>query len=48
MELVPSPTKIEFDQNYRRNVNIQSPTHLGVVHIKTNAQVAYDIQLGHS
>jgi hypothetical protein len=28
------------------NVNIPSPTCPGVVHIKTDAQVAYDIQLG--
>jgi hypothetical protein len=48
MALVPGPTKIGFDQNCGNNVNIHSPTHLGVVHIKTYAQVAYDIQLERS
>jgi hypothetical protein len=28
--------------------NIQSPTHPGAVHIKTDVQVTYDIQLGRS
>jgi hypothetical protein len=46
MALVPGPTKIEFDPNCRNNFNIQSPARPGAVHIKTNAQVAYDIQLG--
>jgi hypothetical protein len=48
MEAVRGPTKVRFDQNCQNNVNIQSPTCLGVVHIKTDAQVAYDFQLGHS
>jgi hypothetical protein len=48
MALVPSPTKIRLDQNFRNNFNIQSPTRPGAVHIKTDAQVAYDIQLGRS
>jgi hypothetical protein len=43
MELVPGPTKIEFDQNCRNNANIQSPTRPGAVHIKADAQVAYNI-----
>jgi hypothetical protein len=46
--LVPCRTKIILDQNRWNNFNIQSPTHLGAIHIKTYAQVAYDIQLGHS
>jgi hypothetical protein len=46
MELVPSPTRIGFDKNCQNNVNIQSPTHSEVVHIKTDVQIAYDIQLG--
>jgi hypothetical protein len=37
---------IRFYQNCRNNFNIQSPTHLGAINIKTDAQVAYDIQLG--
>jgi hypothetical protein len=45
MALVTNPTKIGFNQNVQNNVNIQSPTHLGVVHIKIDAQVAYNIQL---
>jgi hypothetical protein len=48
MAPVPCPIKIGFDQNCRKSFNIQNPTHLGVVHIKTDAQVAYDIQLGRS
>jgi hypothetical protein len=47
-ELVPRPTKIGFDQNCRNNFNIQSATRPRVVHIKTDAQVAYDMQLGRS
>jgi hypothetical protein len=46
MESVTGPNKIEFVQNFGSKFNIQSPTRLGVVHIKTDAQVAYDIQLG--
>jgi hypothetical protein len=38
-------TKIGCDKNCWNNFNIQSPTHLRAVHIKTDAQVAYDIQL---
>jgi hypothetical protein len=45
---VPSPNNIGFDQNCQNSFNIQSPTSLGTVHIKTDAQVTYDIQLGHS
>jgi hypothetical protein len=48
MELVLGPTKIRFDQNFWNNVNIQSPTCPGDVHIKTDSYVAYDIQLGRS
>jgi hypothetical protein len=48
MELVPSPNKIGFGQNCQNSLNIQSPTRLEAVHIKTDAQVAYDFQLGHS
>jgi hypothetical protein len=48
MAPVPGPTKIGFGQNCRNNFNIWSPTHSGAIHIKTNAQVTYDIQLGHS
>jgi hypothetical protein len=48
MAPVPGPTKIEMDQNCQNNFNIQSPTHPGVVHTKTDAQVTYDIQLGRS
>jgi hypothetical protein len=48
MALVPGPTKIGLDQNYQNNFDIQSPTHPGAIHIKTDAQAAYDIQLGHS
>jgi hypothetical protein len=44
-ELVPRPTDIGFDQNYWIYCTIQSLTHRGVVYIKTDAQVAYDIQL---
>jgi hypothetical protein len=46
MSLVLGPTKIGFDQNYQKNFNIHSPTRPGDVHIKNEAQVAYDIQLG--
>jgi hypothetical protein len=45
---VPSPNNIGFDQNCQNSFNIQSPTRLGAVHIKTDAQVTKDIQLGHS
>ncbi len=45
---VPSPNNIGFDQNCQNSFNIQSPTRLVAVHIKTDAQVTYDIQLGHS
>jgi hypothetical protein len=45
MELVPSRTKIILDKNLQIKFNFHSPTHSGVVHIKTDAQVAYDIQL---
>jgi hypothetical protein len=48
MEPVPSPNQIVFGQNCQNSLNIQSPTRLGAVHIKTDAQVAYDIQLGRS
>jgi hypothetical protein len=48
MALIPSPTKIGFDQNYQNNVNIQCPTCPGAVNIKIDAQVAYKIQLGRS
>jgi hypothetical protein len=48
MRLVPSPNNIGFDQNCQNSFNIQSRTRLGSVHIKTDAQVAYDIQLGRS
>jgi hypothetical protein len=48
MEPVPSPNQIGFSQNCQNSLNIQSPTRLGAVHIKTDAQVAYDIQLGRS
>jgi hypothetical protein len=37
MESVPCPNKIGFDQKCQINVNIQSPTHLGAIHIKTYA-----------
>jgi hypothetical protein len=47
MELVPGPNKVGFNENCQNKFNIQSPTCPGVVHIKTNAQVSYDIQLGH-
>jgi hypothetical protein len=43
MALVPCPTKIGFEENCQNNLNIQSPTHLGAVYIKTDVQVAYDI-----
>jgi hypothetical protein len=46
MAPVPGPTKVGFDQNCQSNLNIQSPTRPRVVHIKTDAQVAYAIQLG--
>jgi hypothetical protein len=45
---VPSPNKIGFDQNCQNSFNIQSPTRLGAVHIKTDDQVTFDIQLEHS
>jgi hypothetical protein len=48
MALVLGPTNIGFDQNCQKNFNIQSPTRPGAVHIKTDAQVACDIQLGRS
>jgi hypothetical protein len=48
MEVVPCPTKIGFDQNYQNKCNIQSPTRPEAVYIKTDGQVAYDIQLGRS
>jgi hypothetical protein len=44
----PGPNKIVHDKKCRNNFNIQSPTCLGVVYIKTYAQVAYNIQLRHS
>jgi hypothetical protein len=43
MALVPSQTKIGFVHNGRNNFNIQSQTHPGVVHTKTDAHVTYDI-----
>jgi hypothetical protein len=46
--LVPGPTKIGLNLNCRNNFNIQSPTHPGAIHIKTDAQAAYDIELGYS
>jgi hypothetical protein len=45
MEPVRVLTKIERDQNWWNNFNIQSLTRLEDVHIKTDALVAYDIQL---
>jgi hypothetical protein len=48
MALVLGPTRIRLDHNCRNNFNIQSQTHPGAVYIKTDAQVAYDIQLGRS
>jgi hypothetical protein len=48
MALESGPDKIEFDHNCRNNFNIQSSTHPGVIHNKTDAQVAYDIQLRRS
>jgi hypothetical protein len=46
MAPVPGPTKIGLDQNCQNNFDIHSPTRIGAVHIKTDAQVVYDIQLG--
>jgi hypothetical protein len=46
MAPIPGPTKIRLNQNCQNNFNIQSPTHPGVVHIKTDAHIIYDIQLG--
>jgi hypothetical protein len=46
--LVPGPTKIGLEQNCQNNFNIKSPTPPGAIHIKTDVQVAYDIQLGRS
>jgi hypothetical protein len=37
MALVSGLTKIGLDQNCQNNFNIESPTHPGVVHIKTDA-----------
>jgi hypothetical protein len=48
MAPVPGPNKIGLHQNCSNNFNIESPTHPEVVHIKTNTQAAYNIQLGHS
>jgi hypothetical protein len=48
MERLPHPNKIGFDQNCQNTFNIHSRTRLGSVHIKTDAQVAYNIQLGRS
>jgi hypothetical protein len=48
MEPGPGLTKIGFDQNCRNKFNIHSSTHPGAVHIQTDAQVVYGIQLGHS
>jgi hypothetical protein len=48
MEPVPSPNQIGFVQNCQNSLNIQSPTHLGAVHNKTDAHIAYNIQLGRS
>jgi hypothetical protein len=48
MELVLGRNKMGLHHNYRNNFNIQSPTHLGAIHIKTDAQVTYNVQLGHS
>jgi hypothetical protein len=45
MALVPGLTKIGFNRNCRNIFNIQSPTHLGAVHINNDGQVTYDIQL---
>jgi hypothetical protein len=45
---VPSQNNIGFDKNCQNRFNIQSPTRLGVVRIKTDAQVTKDIQLGRS
>jgi hypothetical protein len=44
---VPGPTKIGFEQNVSNNFNIQSPIGPGAIHIKIDAQVTYDTQLGH-
>jgi hypothetical protein len=46
MAHVPGPTKIRLDKNCRNNFNIQSLTCPRAVHIKTDAQVTYNIQLG--
>jgi hypothetical protein len=43
MELFPCPTKMRFNHNCQNNFNIKSLSHLGVVHIKTDAHVAYNI-----
>jgi hypothetical protein len=48
MAPIIDPTKIGFAQNYQNNFNIHSSTHQGVVDIKTDAQVVYDIQLERS
>jgi hypothetical protein len=48
MAPVPGPNKTGLHQNCSNNFNIESPTHPEVVHIKTDTQVAYNIQLGHS
>jgi hypothetical protein len=48
MALVSDPNKIGFDQNYQKKFNTQSPTHPGAEHIKTDAHVRYEIQLGRS
>jgi hypothetical protein len=46
MTPIIGPTKIGFVQNCQNNFNIHSSTYQGVVDIKTDAQVVYDIQLG--
>jgi hypothetical protein len=48
MAPVPRQTKIRFDYNCQNNFNIHCLTHPRAVHIKTDAQVAYDMQLGRS
>jgi hypothetical protein len=48
MTPIIGPTKIGFVQNCQNNFNIHSSTHQGVVDIKTDAQVVYDIQLERS
>jgi hypothetical protein len=48
MALILGPNNIGFNQNCLNKCNIHSPTRLGAVYITTDAQDAYDIQLGYS